>query len=298
MVFSELTASHLPLLKKYLPQFGSGDCDLSLPSLLSRGIHSKIRFCEYNGTHLVFERLVSQSDTPVFVMPIGETTIPQSLFDQLADTAQERAIPLKFFGRIDLIEPILKNVFSGSQFIVENNPDRWDYIYACSDFVELTGSHFHSKRNFVKRFYEACPDAVFSIYTPNRYEDCLHFLDEWYKNREMDEGLLSERAAIQTVLTHWEELPVYGGVLEENGEILGLTYGAKSANDILAVHIEKAVRTVPGAYPALSQAFAKSLPICIEYLNREEDLGIPGLRKAKQDWHPITQLKKGIIEVV
>lgn len=90
---------------------------------------------------------------------------------------------------------------------------------------------------------------------------------------------------------------MYGGILHERGRILGLTYGARSASDILSVHIEKATREVPGAYPALSQAFAKSLPLCIEYLNREEDLGIPGLRKAKQDWHPITQLKKGVIEI-
>lgn len=298
MVFSELTTAHLPLLKKYLPRFGTGDCDLTLASLLSRGIHSKVRFCEYNGTHLVFERSVAQSDTPVFVMPIGEADIPQALFDQLANTAQKNTTPLKFFGRVDQIESILNKAFSGSKLLVENNPDRWDYIYACTDFVELAGSHFHSKRNFVKRFYKACPEAHFSIYTTTRYEDCMRFLNDWYKDREMDEGLEQERAAIQTVLSHWEELPVYGGILEENGKILGLTYGARSACDILAVHIEKAVRTVPGAYPALSQAFAKSLPICIEYLNREEDLGIPGLRKAKQDWHPITQLKKGVVEVI
>ena len=123
------------------------------------------------------------------------------------------------------------------------------------------------------------------------------FLENWYGDREINDSLKQERAAIEKVLTHWDQLPVYGGILHEHGQILGLTYGARSAPDILAVHVEKATRDVPGAYPALSQAFAKSLPLCIEYLNREEDLGIPGLRKAKQDWHPIAQLKKGVIQV-
>ena len=88
----------------------------------------------------------------------------------------------------------------------------------------------------------------------------MAFLNDWYSGREMNEGLLEEKAAIEKVLAHWDELPVYGGILHEHGRILGLTYGARSASDILAVHIEKATRDVPGAYPALSQAFAKSLP--------------------------------------
>ena len=113
----------------------------------------------------------------------------------------------------------------------------------------------------------------------------------------MNEGLLQERQAIETVIANWDDLPVDGGMLQDSGRRLGFTYGARSAPDILAVHIEKATRAVPGAYPALSQAFAKSLPLCIEYLNREEDLGIAGLRKAKQDWHPVAQLKKGILTV-
>ena len=297
MTFSELTFSDLPLLKKYLPQFGNGDCDLSLVSLLSRGVNSHIRFFEYNHSFLVLERTLDESNNPVFFMPIGQQETPKELFELLQQKALSENFALKFFGRIDLIEQTLTQAYPGAQLIVENNPDRWDYIYACSDFVELPGSHFHSKRNFIKRFFKACPQARFDVYTPDKREACHTFLDNWYAEREMNDSLLQERAAIESVLSHWEELPVYGGILHENGRILGLTYGARSAPDILSVHIEKATREVPGAYPALSQAFAQSLPLCIEFLNREEDLGIPGLRKAKQDWHPVTQVKKAIGEI-
>ena len=230
-------------------------------------------------------------------MPIGETEIPQSLFNHLEQIAKNNAHPLRFYGRTDTMAPVLSHAFPGRKLVIEENPNRWDYVYSCSDFVELPGSHFHSKRNFVKRFYKACPEAQFDVYTKDLFNDCMSFLTEWYSGREMNDGLIEEKAAIEKVLQHWDELPVYGGILHERGRILGLTYGARSASDILSVHIEKATREIPGAYPALSQAFAQSLPLCIEYLNREEDLGIPGLRKAKQDWHPITQLKKGTIEI-
>ncbi len=290
MLFQALKESDLDLLKKYLPQYGDGDCDLSLVSLFSRGIRNHFHYFEFEGSHLVLERLIGKDSSPVFVMPIGKEEPPPSLFEALDHYARQNHRPLRFYGRTDSIAPILSKAFAYRKLIIEDNPDRWDYVYACSDFVELPGSHFHSKRNFVKRFYKACPDAQFEVYTKDRFNDCMAFLNDWYSGREMD--------AIEKVLAHWDELPVYGGILHEHGRILGLTYGARTASDILAVHIEKATRDVPGAYPALSQAFAKSLPLCIEYLNREEDLGIPGLRKAKQDWHPITQLKKGVIDVL
>lgn len=297
MTFEELKENNFCLLKKYLPQFANGDCDLSLVSLFSRGIQNHFRYFEYEGTHLIIERTLTNLSHPVFVMPIGEKPIPLELFEYLSKQARDNHRPLLFYGVTDLMEPVLSKAFPGHELIIERNPDRWDYMYACSDFVELPGSHFHSKRNFIKRFYKACPEAQFNIYTKDLFDSCMNFLDDWYSGREMDENLEQERNAIEKVLSHWDELPVYGGVLHDHGRILGLTYGARSAPDILAVHIEKATREVPGAYPALSQAFAKSLPLCIEYLNREEDLGIAGLRKAKQDWHPVAQLKKGVIEI-
>ena len=295
MIFCELKEDHLDLLKKYLPCHANGDCDLSLVSLLSRGMASQFHFAEFKDTHLILERKLD--DQTVFMMPIGQSTAPQALFEELAALAKENHYPLRFFGLIDTDQSVLAQAYPERELIVENNPDRWDYVYACSDFVRLEGSHFHSKRNFVKRFYKACPDAQFVVYSNELLEPCLNFLDEWYAGRGMTDSLRLERDCIEKVLKNWDKLPVYGGVLQDHGHLLGLTYGARSAPDVLAVHVEKATRSVPGAYPALSQAFAQSLPLCIEYLNREEDLGIAGLRKAKQDWHPIAQLKKGIIEV-
>ena len=285
----------LSVIEKYLPKFGNGDCDLSPVSLLSRGIQIGFRYFEFNNSFLILERQLDAGS--VFYMPIGQTKATEEIFEALKQKALLDNKPLRFFGLVDHILDDLKGAYSGAEFIVENNPDRWDYVYACSDFVDLPGSHFHSKRNFVKRFYKACPEAKFDIYTSDMHDACIAFLNEWYEGREMNEGLLQERQAIETVITNWDDLPVYGGILHDSGRILGFTYGARSAPDILSVHIEKATRAVPGAYPALSQAFAKSLPLCIEYLNREEDLGIAGLRKAKQDWHPVAQLKKGIVTV-
>ena len=81
------------------------------------------------------------------------------------------------------MRPILEKAYPDRKLTVEDNPDRWDYIYSCQDFVELAGSHFHSKRNFVKRFYKACPNAQFVVYTPDYFQDCMDFLNQWYHVR-------------------------------------------------------------------------------------------------------------------
>lgn len=294
--FKTFTDNDLAILNKYLPSAGSGDCDLTVPSLWSRNDKRRLRFAEKND-FLILERALVGVDSPVIVMPMGVGEVPQSIFNELAQDAAAKNRPLIFYGLIDEMRPILSEAYPGRTLTIEDNPDRWDYVYNCQDFVELAGSHFHGKRNFVKRFYKACPDAEFVVYTPEYFEACMDFLHSWYAEREPDEDLQYEFKAIKKVLTHWETLAVYGGMLIDHGRILGMTYGARCAPDMLAVHIEKATREVPGAYPTLAQAFATTLPPCIEYLNREEDLGIPGLRKAKQDWHPVTQLKKGTIIV-
>lgn len=294
--FKTFTDDDLTILGKYLPCAGSGDCDLTVPSLWSRNDKRQLRFAERDG-FLILERALVGVESPVIVMPMGSGEAPQAIFDQLADDAVAKNRPLIFYGLVEHMRPILEKAYPDRKLTVEDNPDRWDYIYSCQDFVELAGSHFHSKRNFVKRFYKACPNAQFVVYTPDYFQGCMDFLHQWYAGRAADADLQHEFKAIEKVLTHWEKLAVYGGLLIEHGRILGLTYGARCAPNMLAVHIEKATRDVPGAYPALAQAFAHTLPTCIQYLNREEDLGIAGLRKAKQDWHPIGQLKKGTVIV-
>ena len=82
MIFCELQENHLDLLKKYLPAYANGDCDLSLVSLLSRGMASQFRFAEFQGTHLILERKLDNQT--VFSMPIGQSAAPQALFDELA----------------------------------------------------------------------------------------------------------------------------------------------------------------------------------------------------------------------
>lgn len=113
----------------------------------------------------------------------------------------------------------------------------------------------------------------------------------------MDEGLIAERDAINLAFEHWDDFELIGGILKEGDSVFGFTYGSGVYEDIFAVHIEKADRNIVGAYPALAVALAKMLPEKYKVLNREEDLGVPGLRKAKEDWFPCGVVRKTVLKL-
>ena len=295
--FKRFEFEDLPILSRYLPRFGSGDCDMTVPSLFTRMEQRELTFCEVDN-HLICERNLLNLDSRVIVMPMGEGELDVSAWRALQAYAQGKNQPLIFYGVVDEAVRILSRAYPDRTLKVEENPARWDYVYLSDDFVRLEGSRYHSKRNFIKRFYKARPNATFELFSASTFELCRAFLQRWYEEKGADEELQKESRVIEKMFEYHDHLDIYGGFLQDNGEVLGLTYGARCRCDMIAVHIEKATRSVPGAYPALSQAFAQTLPLCIKYLNREEDLGIPGLQKAKEDWHPFSRIKKGIIEII
>ena len=134
--------------------------------------------------------------------------------------------------------------------------------------------------------------------TPALIPHCLELEEKWCEEHGCDEAesLEHERKALNFALRHFEELDLFGGTIWVDGEIVAFTYGAPINQDTFGSHIEKADSRVDGAYAIINQEFAKHLPERFKYVNREEDLGIPGLRKAKLSYHPVILLEKGYAE--
>lgn len=110
--------------------------------------------------------------------------------------------------------------------------------------------------------------------------------------------MINERKALNIALRNFDALGLVGGALWVDDEIVGFTYGAPVNHDTFAVHIEKADSRIDGSYNILNQEFARHIPEQYVYLNREEDLGIPGLRKAKLSYRPVILLEKGYAELI
>lgn len=185
-----------------------------------------------------------------------------------------------------------------SELEIINEPDQDDYIYLRDDLVHLPGNKFHDKKNLLRQF-ERKYDANFEPLTVSTIEEALKFEHTWCKTRECekDPGLSREKCAIFQMLSCFEVLRLNGASVRFDGKIIGITMGELLNEDTYVVHVEKADDSYRGIYQFINQRFASSIDPKYKWINREQDLGIPGLRRAKQSYNPARMGKKYTIKL-
>ena len=171
--------------------------------------------------------------------------------------------------------------------VIEPLRDHFDYVYRREDLIQLAGSRYRSKRNHINqflRFYAFEYEPLQEKYI----DDCLALQEKWCRmNRcEDDLDLLSEDEAVREILTQNNVLHVYGAVIIIEGRVKAFTAGERLNNNTVVIHIEKADPDIPGLYQLINQQFCKNMGNDTVYINREQDLGIEGLRKAKLSYYP------------
>lgn len=175
--------------------------------------------------------------------------------------------------------------------------DNWDYVYEREALATLGGRKYHSKKNHANAFRKEHPDYVFHELTTEDVEECLHFARHWSERRaqeepELQESLSCELYAMEAVLTNLRYLNVRGGVIRVNGEVEAFSIGEKLNQEMAVIHFEKANPEIRGLYTVINQDFCQKIWTDVKYVNREEDMGIPGLQKAKESYHPVFMVKK------
>lgn len=177
-------------------------------------------------------------------------------------------------------------------FNVKEDRDQFDYVYRSKDLILLQGTAYDGKRNFVRRFKEN-NEFEFRELSESDIEDCLYFEEEWCRARDCREGLARERQAIRRMLENFKKLgSLKGAMIRIKGKIEAVTLGEELNPDTLVVHIEKANGAFTGIYQAINQMFCEHAARDYEFVNREQDLGVPGLRQAKTSYHPCFMVKK------
>jgi hypothetical protein len=183
--------------------------------------------------------------------------------------------------------------------VAEFDRDQSDYVYLIEDLIKLEGRKYHRKRNHIKQFkekysYEYVPLASEWI------QECLRLETEWCDLRhcEIVPGLANESIAIKETFTHFDQLSVKGGVVLIGGKVEAFTLGEPLNRETVVIHIEKANPAFEGLYPLINQAFLEKEWSDYTYVNREQDLGEEGLRKAKESYFPHHMINKYTITLV
>jgi hypothetical protein len=170
---------------------------------------------------------------------------------------------------------------------IEPVMDDFDYVYLRDDLVRLAGNRYRAKRNHINKLLRNY-GFTYEPLGESHIEACLALQDKWCRIRRCREdlNLLGEWEAVREVLKHFSALEVFGGVILLGGEVGAFTVGERLNNHTAVIHIEKADPEVSGLYPIMNHQFCLQSLTDVAYVNREQDLGVPGLREAKLSYHP------------
>lgn len=220
-----------------------------------------------------------------FLYPAGHGDLKAALELCIKDAEKGGKNPLIYSipkTEIASVEQLFPGVF---RFDTDRNND--DYLYLASDLAQLPGKAFQKKRNHVSRFEKEHPDYRFCKITRENLHLAKEFNQIWGElYDEGDRGLIGEHEAINRTLEHFFDLDLVGGILVDEGRPLAFCYGSKISDEVLCTHVEKAYHDVNGAYAVINRDFARAFGDDYTYINREDDLGEEGLRKAKLSYRP------------
>lgn len=293
--FKNITLSDRDRITSYTLNSNRRNCDLSFSNLCCWRFLYDTQFAEMDG-FIVFKFWAHGQ--LAYMMPVGQGDLKKVVNKMIKD-AEKEGEPLVMLGVSSEMREELEEIMPKT-FAYTIDRDYADYIYLKENLAELKGRKFQQKRNHVNRFIKAHDNHKFvPITTPEHIKECLHFETEWCKQNECDkhEGTGNEREAIIYGLNNFDELGLKGGILYAEDKVVAFTYGMPINADTFGTHVEKADATVEGAYAMINREFARYIPEQYTYINREEDLGIPGLRRAKLSYNPTIILDKHMVSL-
>ena len=216
--------------------------------------------------------------------PVGESEIQKTVQTLLDVVPRLVRVPAAFVQK------------HGDGFQPEPERDAFDYVYATEDLVELQGKKYDGKRNRIRKFER---EHIWRYVPVNagHVEACRKLFEEWFAEKdETAATAVGQKNAIQEALTHFEALGLSGGAIEVDGRVAALSIGEPLTPDTAVIHIEIVSPCCEGLAQIMNREFVRNAFRNFAFINREEDLGIPGLRRAKLSYQPHHLVEKFRLE--
>ncbi len=288
--FKRITLEDKPIFEKYLLDGNERGCEYSFANLYMWGRQRAAVVCD----HLV---LFSQYDRrSVYPFPVGSGD-KKAVLDAIMEDAGERGIACRFTGLTNREKTILQDLYP-DMFHFQCDRGFSDYVYDINDLADLKGRKFHSKRNHYNRFCDNNPDRIIEPICEANLGAVMEMADRWYSEKMQDSpdsDFEMEQMALAKAFGNFTELGMDGIIIKTGGEIVAMTMASHTSKNTIDVHFEKALKSADGAYAAINCEFACYLRDKYpetEFLNREEDMGLEGLRKAKESYRPHHMVEK------
>ncbi len=203
------------------------------------------------------------------------------------------------FGDVDesFVEDLKK--YTDFKFDITEDIDDSEYVYSTNDLIELRGKKYHGKKNHVNSFEKSYEYEVMTINNENVIKDCLELLHKWHEEVAVtvDKEMLMEIDAIKDLFRELHLFDLKSIAIYVNGELAGFSVGEKVNDRMSVIHVERGEIAFKGIYAFLNRKFLMESFSDTEFVNRQEDTGNEGLRKAKESYHPVKMVKKYLVNI-
>ncbi|MCU6760938.1 Uncharacterized conserved protein [uncultured Roseburia sp.] len=292
MELKKVELSDRDLMNQYLNLKQDKCCDMSFADIYLWSRKYKVGYTFLEGC-LVFG---DPGEDFSYAFPFGTDENRKKAVEALEAEAKAEQKPF----RLHLVTPSdfekLNSWFPG-RYKIAYDRDMADYVYETEKLASLSGKKYHGKKNHVNKFKKLYPDWSYEAITDNNVEECFQMALKWRHINEcdLDDEKRDEMCVTLNALRLMNELKLTGGLIRADGEVVAFCIGEELNPDMYVVHIEKAFPDVPGAYPMINQQFVLHEAMNYPYVNREEDTGAEGLRRAKESYHPVFLMEKGVV---
>lgn len=262
---------------------GICNCDLAFANMYCWEGTYRSAWCVEEG-FLLIRFYIDGSHHIGYMQPLGEGDFTH-LIPRLEADARAAGQPLRISGLTPEGAAAVRRAHP--EFGICRNRDYEDYVYRADDLRNLTGRRYQPKRNHINRF-EAAYDYRYEELTPALAPECMRLEREWRAGHDSHAAeLTAEQRAMQRAFDHFGELELRGGALFVGEKLVAFTIGSAINDEAFCIHVEKADTRYDGAFTMINRLFAQHLPPHYTLIDREEDLGLEGLRQSKLSYHPL-----------
>ena len=262
-------------------------CDFTFGNLFFWSVVENTNIAFFND--FLFIRF-SDDEKIYYTFPIGNGEI-KNAFNLILEDAKLNNKKIEFVCLNKNQTKILKEIF-GEKIKINKNRDGFDYIYSLERLSSLSGRKYHSKKNHFNSFKNKY-NFKFELINEENISQCSSFAREWYSINEATPTLLKEQKALECAFQNYFKLNLIGAIIKVENKIIAFCIGEEMYNkNIFCTHFEKADYNFQGAYTAINKLFSEFLFNNYKLVNREDDAGVEGLRKAKLSYHPEILLEK------
>lgn len=281
MNFKKVCDTDIELIREYTRKADTDNCEFSVANIFMWNDVEKLH-CAVFDEVLVY-RLIDNGKAIYSPVSLPDNT--KEFIEMLKRDALDNGCGFMLNNLSVQMMEQLQEIF-GDRFKFDYDRADSDYIYSVEELIKLSGSKYHSKKNNLNKFLKN-NEFVYEKISRNNIEECLLMKNNWAERKSNREEYEEELLILDKAFSEYEKFGFIGGLIRIKGEVVAFCFGEELNEEVFVTHFEKAYDDIPGLYQAINQQFAANSISGYKYVNREDDMGHEGIRKAKLSYKPV-----------